>query len=111
LVKKEDPKNGKLEKCEEEVWGSGSFWKITGQDAFNWKDTLCNKNGENPGNPGTGWCICMWATARLISSAGCDAVHLDCDATDVDYVLSKYTDGGTNLQSAHECLMKKCRGS
>ena len=39
---------------------------------------------------------------------GCDNVHLRCEATDVQYVLSSYHDGGHKLDAAHECLRKKC---
>merc|ERR1719409_2398867 len=67
-------------------WGSGGdFWEITGQKAFQWDDQIRANHGDS-------WCICMWATARLISSAGCDNVHLDCSATDVEYVLKQYQD-------------------
>jgi len=59
-------------------------------------------------NHGDSWCICMWATARLISEAGCDNVHLNCAATDVSYVMEAYNDGGTDLHPAHECLKRKC---
>merc|ERR1712100_225897 len=70
--------------CKELSWGDGSFWHITGQEAWNWKHDVCSAP-----NPGDGWCICMWATARLIESAGCDNVHIDCAATDTAYVMSK----------------------
>ncbi len=50
----------------------------------------------------------MWATARLIQAAGCDNVHLDCDATSVCHVLSNYHDGGHQLDVAHDCLKQKC---
>lgn len=53
----------------------------------------------------------MWATAELIGSAGCENVHLDCAATDVAYVMSKYDDRGTDLTAAKECLQSKCGGS
>jgi len=90
--------------CNELNWGDGSFWEITGQQKWNWKEQVCAAP-----NPGNGWCICMWATARLIESAGCDNVHIECDATDVKYVLDSYHDGGVKLGAAHECLKKKCQ--
>jgi len=83
-------------------WGEGGdFWKITGQKAFQWDEDIRNNNGDS-------WCICMWATAHLIQAVGCDNVHLHCEATDVAYVLSKYTDGGTDLAPAKACLQKRC---
>lgn len=85
-------------------WGSGDFWEITGQKAFQWDDQIRANHGDS-------WCICMWATARLISSAGCDNVHLDCSATDVDYVLKSYQDGGIDLKPAQDCLKAKCGAS
>merc|ERR1711998_176792 len=54
------------------------------------------------------FCICMWATARLISQVGCANVHLDCSATDVSYVMGKYSDGGVDLKPAKDCLASKC---
>ena len=40
-----------------------SFWDITNQQRWNWKDRICAAP-----NPGDSWCICMWATANLIRS-------------------------------------------
>ena len=51
----------------------------------------------------------MWATASLIEKVGCENVHLRCDATDVDFVLSSYHDGGQKLTAAHQCLREKCQ--
>jgi hypothetical protein len=83
-------------------WGKGGdFWQITGQKAFQW-------DAEIKKNKGDSWCICMWATAHLITAAGCDNVHLHCNSTDVKYVLGKYTDGGVDLEPAKACLAKKC---
>lgn len=65
-------------------WGTGDFWDLTGQKAFQWSDRIVA-----PPNPGDSWCICMWATASLIKQAGCDNVHLRCDSTDVAYVLGQ----------------------
>eukprot|EP00354_Favella_ehrenbergii_P005820 CAMPEP_0170468822 /NCGR_PEP_ID=MMETSP0123-20130129/11859_1 /TAXON_ID=182087 /ORGANISM="Favella ehrenbergii, Strain Fehren 1" /LENGTH=161 /DNA_ID=CAMNT_0010735489 /DNA_START=6 /DNA_END=491 /DNA_ORIENTATION=+ len=85
-------------------WGSRDFWEITGQKQVQWDDKI---RGEP--NPGDSWCICMWATAKLIEKVGCENVHLRCDATDVSYVLSKYDDNGRNLKAAHDCLQQKCQ--
>ena len=52
--------------------------------------------------------ICMWATARLIETVGCENVHLDCAATDVAYVEKQYLDGGVDLAPAKKCLQEKC---
>merc|ERR1711937_136346 len=83
-------------------WGSGDFWAITRQP--DWSSQV----GSDPKNPGGDWCICMWATARLISQVGCANVHLDCSATDVSYVMGKYSDGGVDLKPAKDCLASKC---
>merc|ERR1711908_187117 len=85
------------------LWGRGDFWEITGQKAWQWDSTI----RASP-NPGDSWCICMWATARLIEAAGCDNVHLHCDSTDLGFVMSSYTDGGVQLAPAKECLQRKC---
>lgn len=87
-------------------WGSGGdFWAITGQSDWS------NQVGSDSNNPGGDWCICMWATAKLIKSVGCNNVHLDCSATDVSYVMGKYNDGGTDLAPAKACLQQKCGSS
>jgi len=86
------------------TWGpKGDFWQITGQKAFQW-DAQIRANG------GDSWCICMWATAHLITAAGCENVHLNCAATDVAYVMQSYNDGGVDLQPARACLQQKCPG-
>ena len=86
------------------AWGEGrDFWQLTNQKAWQWDRTIVN-----PPNAGDSWCICMWATASLIEQVGCDNVHLRCESTDVEYVLSSYHDGGHKLDAAHECLRKKC---
>merc|ERR1712178_118745 len=87
------------------MWGGSDFWGITQQP--DWSSEV----GKDSANPGGDWCICMWATASLIKKAGCDNVHLDCGATDVSYVMSKYTDGGTDLAPAKSCLKSKCGAS
>lgn len=90
--------------CKKRIFYEGlDFWDITGQKAFEWSDKVCY--GENPGE---GWCICMWATAKMIQTVGCDNVEIDCAATSVTHVMSNYIDGGYDLKEAQECLEKKC---
>ena len=49
--------------CQEVTWPRvGSFWDITGQQRWNWKQRICE--GRNPGDS---WCICMWASANLVA--------------------------------------------
>ena len=55
---------------------SPSFWTVTDQES--WATEVC----DSP-NSGTDWCICMWAYADYIAEEGCDALSIDCDATDV----------------------------
>jgi len=92
--------------CKELSWNEdgSSFWDITGQQRWNWKDKICAAP-----NPGDSWCICMWATANLIKEVGCDNVHIHCESTDVSYVMSSYQDGGWDLQQAKSCLQRKCK--
>ena len=52
----------------------------------------------------------MWATADLIDAVGCANMHLRCEATDVQYVLASYKDGGRDLSAAHKCIREKCMG-
>ncbi|CAE7775707.1 unnamed protein product [Symbiodinium sp. CCMP2592] len=84
------------------AWGSnGTFWEITGQSAFQWDDRIRANHGDS-------WCICMWATARLIETVGCENIHLNCAATDVAYVENSYQDSGVSLAAAKSCLERKC---
>jgi len=90
--------------CQEVTWPRvGSFWDITGQQRWNWKQRICE--GRNPGDS---WCICMWASANLVAEVGCDNVDINCGATDVDYVLRSRYDGGWNLNNFKSCLRQKC---
>uniref|UniRef100_A0A7S2BL40 Uncharacterized protein n=1 Tax=Alexandrium andersonii TaxID=327968 RepID=A0A7S2BL40_9DINO len=83
-------------------WGpKGDFWKITGQEEFKWDADIRANHGDS-------WCICMWATANMITEVGCDNVHLRCDSTDLKWVLKSYSDGGVDLAPAKKCLQKKC---
>merc|ERR1719440_96025 len=82
-------------------WGATDFWKTTGQQG--WADSITDKP-----NPGDSWCVCMWATAELITGVGFDNVHLNCTSSDIDYVLAAYEDGGADLAPAHKCLQAKC---
>jgi len=83
-------------------WGGTDFWTLTHQS--DWSSQV----GSDSDNPGGDWCICMWATASLIQQVGCENVHIDCEATDVSYVMQSYTDGGTDLAPAKACLQQKC---
>ena len=95
--------------CTAKQWGSsGTFWYITGQNTSStgndgWKADVCGTP-----NPGTGWCICMWAFATLINKVGCASVEFECDATDLAYVCNAYNDNNVNLSSAHDCIKSKC---
>merc|ERR1712086_72366 len=84
------------------MWGNKDFWQLTGQS--DWSSSV----GSAANNPGGDWCICMWATASLISQVGCESVHIDCGATDTSYMMQKYTDSGQDLTSAKNCLHTKC---
>ena len=50
----------------------------------------------------------MWAFASLIDKVGCENVHVRCESTDVNFVLSNYKDGKHDLSKAHDCLRKTC---
>ena len=60
--------------CNELSWNDNgaSFWDITGQQPWNWKDKICSAP-----NPGDSWCICMWATANLIRAVSYKAGDLN----------------------------------
>merc|ERR1719384_2643383 len=92
--------------CSEVRWGLGrrlSFWDITGQQRWNWKERICSAP-----NPGDSWCICMWASANIVAEVGCHNFQINCSATDVNYVLNSRYDGGWNLQNFKSCLREKC---
>lgn len=80
-----------------------TFWQLTSQTEWEWKDKVCNAP-----NPGTNWCICMWAFASMLKTVECDDVVLVCEATDVDFILEAAKDQGFELTDEKECLKKKC---
>merc|ERR1719487_121558 len=81
-------------------WGKGQdFWEITKQGK--WDDEIRRNKGDS-------WCICMWATADLIKTAGCENVHIRCKATDLLFVMQSYMDRGVELSEAKACLWQKC---
>merc|ERR1711990_1006310 len=92
--------------CTALSWGAlgRTFWQLTGQQEWEWSSRICRAP-----NPGNSWCICMWATASLIAQVGCENVHIDCAATDVNWVKRGYREGGWDLQEAKECLDTKCQ--
>ena len=45
---------------------------------------------------------------HLPPQVGCENVHIHCDATDVQFVLNSYTNGGVDLAPAKECIRAKC---
>jgi len=67
-----DNSNGR---CDALSWNSNgqSFWQITGQERWNWKDRICNAP-----NPGDSWCICLWATANLIDAVNSLQLAISC---------------------------------
>jgi len=104
--------------CEELKWGDEDFWSLTEQERWNWKYLICNttlRDSDTPKPfPGDSWCICMWATARLIGKVGCDNVHIHCESTDVNHMIKQYYDGNAqggvdNLEPARCCMLKKCK--
>jgi len=101
--------------CKRLKWGTKDFWEITDQVKWEWSKLICSdedRYGE-PKPSGEHWCICMWATERLINKVGCDNVHFECDATDVNYILGEYLDRDVNgevveITNAKCCMLKKC---
>mmetsp|Transcript_55244 Transcript_55244/g.120353 ORF Transcript_55244/g.120353 Transcript_55244/m.120353 type:complete len:144 (+) Transcript_55244:261-692(+) len=83
-----------------------SFFKFSGQR--NWCGTRDGSAARCPPEAPT-WCICKWATARWIEGEGCNSsVNFDCAATDVCNLKRSFSDGGVNLQAAHDCVKRKC---
>ena len=55
--------------CKRLKWGTKDFWEITDQVKWEWSKLICSdedRYGE-PKPSGEHWCICMWATERLIN--------------------------------------------
>jgi len=89
-----------------------SFWRFTGQQS--WCQTKGSYGGPNgrdmrcPLDKPT-WCICKWATARWIKGQTCDeTIQFNCEATDVCNLKRSFTDFGTELKAAHDCMAIKC---
>jgi len=102
--------------CTRLKWGTQNFWEITDQVKYDWSQLICNDTDRygNPKPSGENWCICMWATEGLINKVGCDNVHFQCDATDVNYILRAYNEdtdvhgNQVEITNAKCCMLKKC---
>ena len=58
-------------KCKKLKWGSKNFWQLTDQIQYDWSELICSDKTRD-GNTklsGEHWCICMWATEKLINEA------------------------------------------
>jgi len=101
--------------CKRLKWGTKNFWELTDQVKYDWSKLICSDKDRygNTKPSGEHWCICMWATEKLINKVECDNVHFQCDATDVNYILSKYHDTDVHgdqveITNAKCCMLKKC---
>jgi len=104
--------------CKRLNWGTENFWQITHQEEWDWHELICSNEtrpelGSKPKPSGEHWCICMWATEGLINEVGCENVHFQCDATDVNYILGKYLDRDVSgktveITNAKCCMLQKC---
>ena len=55
-------------KCKRLKWGSQNFWELTDQVQYDWSKLICSNQGRFGQKPsGEHWCICMWATEKLIN--------------------------------------------
>jgi hypothetical protein len=93
-------------------WGDKSFWDLTDSEST---ASAVKANG------GDSDCISIWQLAQAIHKAGCDNVHISCEATDVQRtwsawgelgVFDKYVAGHPLGEIAgepvQECFIKKC---
>ena len=57
-------------KCKNLKWGSKNFWELTDQVQFEWSNLICSDKDRDGMSkpPGEHWCICMWATERMINN-------------------------------------------
>jgi len=108
--------------CKRLQWGTKNFWEITDQVKYDWSKLICSDKTRS-GDPKLDglsaddrehWCICMWATEGLINKVGCDNVHFQCNATDVNYILRAYNmdydvhGDQVEITNAKCCMLKKC---
>jgi hypothetical protein len=90
---------------EPKIWGdAGNFWDLTQKGGFAnfYKNKMLKKQGDS-------MCISEGLTAKLIEKAGCKNVQIRCDATDVNYVMGRYTDMGMDLSPVKACLEEQCQ--
>lgn len=86
------------------MWGENKdFWDITNKDM---KNHFIDKIRENKGDS---MCIGMGMTAKLIQEAGCKDVHIRCEASDLSYMMTRYSDAGMDLTSLKQCLQDQCK--
>ena len=67
-------------------WGSKNFWELTDQVQFEWSNLICSDKDRDGKSkpPGDHWCICMWATERMINKV------VDPNCTQKEIILMKF---------------------
>ena len=85
-----------------------NFCQVTGQPDWCSEEMPCHEN-ESKNCPVEKWCVCQWAFAGYIKSAGgCDAIQdIECDAVNIKAVEA-YEADAEQYGQALDCLKKRC---
>merc|ERR1711966_521536 len=90
----------------------GNFCTVTGQP--NWCSSQMSCDGASGVCPVEHWCVCQWAFASYLQSAGsCDKIQsIVCEATNM-VALKAYQEQAASdpsIRAALDCLESRCGG-
>ena len=89
----------------------GDFCSVTGQSNWCSSEMPCHED-QSLNCQIQNWCVCQWAFASYIESAGgCDAIQdVVCDAINAQALIAykQQASGSQKYQDALDCLMQKC---
>eukprot|EP00747_Dinoflagellata_sp_TGD_P220143 gnl/TRDRNA2_/TRDRNA2_92149_c0_seq1.p1 gnl/TRDRNA2_/TRDRNA2_92149_c0~~gnl/TRDRNA2_/TRDRNA2_92149_c0_seq1.p1 ORF type:complete len:219 (+),score=32.45 gnl/TRDRNA2_/TRDRNA2_92149_c0_seq1:73-729(+) len=76
------------------------WWQLTGQVETRWDAEMRAAHGDH-------WCTCVLCTSEIISKAGCDSLHIKCNATDI-FDIMMIAEDDPSLKPLEKCLLSKC---
>lgn len=94
------------------MFGDKSYWDVVDE---------ASRDSEVKANNGDSFCITMWKAAQAIERAGCENVHIKCEATDIQRTWALYADkdafnqyieghpmGAISADKVRDCFKSKC---
>lgn len=89
----------------------GNFCEVTGQnDWCSSEEMPCHEDPTQQACPIQHWCVCQWAFASYLETAGgCDYIQdIVCEAVNVQAVFAYQQQSQQKYQVALDCLVERC---